>query len=549
MTILTLQPDAAAGEDVLLIQSSASNNYGILNEIRAGMPADSTVAVSALKFNLSSIPAGATIDSAILSLYCIAELNTTDVLVSLNRSLVQWWEGVKNGSAPDAGQDGSTFNSRNVNGSLSWPTALSNVGDTTSTWTPTSSSTITGTGSFFDWDVESDVQGFVSGSLTNHGWFIKKNGAIVASSLKTFASSDHATAAQRPKLVVNYSFYIAGTASGTSTIVAIIEADGKLVGTILGTSVTTAILLSNEFLRAATSGTSTATASLDAAGYMASVVAGTSTAIGNIQGEQQIAGTAAGTSTATGNPKGIFRVEGTSDGTSTASALPSFEGILRGFSTGVATVSGSMWGKANGKAIIIGCNPVPLLYITDGSIKINGQLNILNFLSEGSGFKLREDGWRPQIAQYKEGGRFSNGPLAQGRRLRYRNFDNVIDTFSLAAVSHDQDALIEYQQELLAWQEYAADYWVSDYVVSPVYLVARAARETNIRYAIIHMISVPELENPYTQPFYGRQNSAFSSLTPRIERGHWLSKPPGEIECVPISSIRSWTVSGWGVGV
>lgn len=744
MTLVTLQPDDTTGKDTYLGQPNPTFNHGAGVVLAVGFSgAAGTNYKSLIRFDLSSIPAGATITSAVVSLYCIAEDATTDLTLDFRRSLVDWFEGVKTNSAPDGGQDGSTWNLRNANGSVAWG-AAGGLSGTDFVATAIASTVITNPGASFDWNVLTDVQDFVNGTATNFGWWVSTASSTTA--LKTFDSSGSTTAAQRPKLVINYTV-VAGTVAGTSTVTgsltdpqalilqpaAAASKDTRIINdtavtfnygvsvqlgvgennlasqiqrtliqfdlsSIPSTAVINSATLSlfcsldrssnartyrvyrlkrtwsegtgdgtatadgatwnthngvgnwttagafdpadceqtdigsrsfsatetlNAFkvfnltptskadldlgfgwlIKADTetddgyifdssdsataynrpiltvsyydpirdifgqaAGTSTTTATISAIGYAAGSAAGSSTAVGflisnalfgsisgtstataRLHGELEAAGAASGSSTTSGIIFAIFRVEGSAAGTSTASAFPSFEGQLRGTSSGAASAIGLMWGRAVSVARVIGCNPVPYLYLTDGSIKNNGQLNILDFLSEGSGFKLQS--WRPQISQYKDGGRFSSGPLSQGRRLRYRNYDNVIETFELTAKSRDQDALIEYQQELLAWQEAAADYWVSDFAVSPVYLVAKAAREMNSRYAIIHMISIPELENPYIQPFYSADHAVFTAITPRIERGHWLSTPPGQFECVQISSLRSWTVSGWETGV
>jgi hypothetical protein len=219
---------------------------------------------------------------------------------------------------------------------------------------------------------------------------------------------------------------------------------------------------------------------------------------------------------------------------------------MRGASFGTSIATAVGYARARNVAAIIGCNPVPLLYITDGSIKSNGQLNILNFLAERSGYWLRN--YRPQIAQYKDGGYWSSSPQSQGRRLRSKAFENCIDLFEVAVKASDQDRVIQYQQDLIDFQEAASDYWTSSYALLPCYLVARAARETNTRYAIIHAISCPELENPYSQPFFDHTSAVFSALTIRVEHGIWLSTPPGKYDCVEISGQREWTVSGWQAG-
>src|SRR5690606_932979 len=127
-------------------------------------------------------------------------------------------------------------------------------------------------------------------------------------------------------------------------------------------------------------------------------------------GDIEIAGSAAGLTTHIADIKGIFLLAAAIAGTSTTSATPDFQGLMRGAIAGLATISAVGYAKATGKATVIGCNPVQLLYITDGTVKPNGQLNLLNLLSEKYGYKLRA--YRPSVAQYKEGGRFSSSPLS-----------------------------------------------------------------------------------------------------------------------------------------
>ncbi|HXF62307.1 MAG TPA: hypothetical protein VNK95_11865 [Caldilineaceae bacterium] len=188
--------------------------------------------------------------------------------------------------------------------------------------------------------------------------------------------------------------------------------------------------------------------------------------------------------------------------------------------------------------------PAPLLYLTDGTTLPNGQLRRLNLIDPRAGYCL--EAWRPAVAQYKEGGVWASSPLATGRRLVLRRFDNVIDVIEMRARAHSQDALIAYQNELLAWLEQAADYWTSRWPMRPVYLAARSAYEQNTRYAVVHAGSVTELSNPYDQPFLSRNNrAALMTLTLRLEHGLWQSHPPGEAACVAIGNRRLWTFTQW----
>lgn len=541
---LTLQP--SAGIDTMINNSNLTGNYGASTSLEAGVTlVGSATTKGMIQFDLSSVPANAIIFLATLSLYCTSEDGTVDTHVGLRRALTQWYEGVKNGSAPDASQDGSTWNLRNANGSISWG-ALGGLAGTDYKLLAeaTAFATVTNTGQFFDWNVTADVKGFLEASFSNYGWWIINQSSATASR-KYFASSDNATAEQRPKLII---FYVVpeGSASGSSIPSGTLSATGKLSGASAGSSSATALIISNENMRGQSIGSSLAEGFLRAISYAAGQSDGLATVSGDITGINYLVATSSGISTATAHITGSFNLEGSSAGSSTALADPSFEGQLRGSTSGSVTITAVGYARAVSVAVVIGCNPVPLLYITDGTFKSNGQINMVNFLSDRYGYKLKN--YRPQIAQYKDGGRFSSSPLSQGRRLTFRTFDNAIDVFELSAIGRDQDFLIEFQQELLAFQEAAADYWVSDWVNRPVYIVARAARETNTRYAVIHMMSIPELTNPYAQPFFDSNRAAFDTLTLRVERGHWLSSPPGTFDCVEISSERSWTVSGWQVG-
>lgn len=534
-----ISPADGEGKDAYVNQNTSGSNWGAATTINIGEDSGDSDRVGFLKFDLSSIPANATILAATLQLFTSA-INTTSQVLQFHRLLVDWTEGSSNGTA-------GTVNWNNRTSGVPWntPGARGSGVDRESSASFSINGTDLVVGGRTSHDVTADVTAWHTGTA-NHGWTIDFSFLSGVSNQIALASSDDTVVHNRPRLLVEYVLQsLEGSSDGTSTALATIFASGYMEGLSAGTSTAEAEGTTNEELGGTSEGFGDAVGTLLATGYLRGISANTSSGSATIHGQINFsASSSEGTSTTLGSIVGKFYMVGLSEGIATATGTGEFQGQLRGSSAGVGETVGLMWGKATGVARVIGCNTTPFLYITDGSIKNNGQLNILDFLSEGSGFKLQS--WRPQISQYKS--RFSEGPLAQGRRLRYRNFDNVIETFELTARSRDQDALILFQQELLAWQEAAANYWVSDFVVNPVYLVAKAARETYSRYAIIHMISVPELENPYSQPFYNLDHATFTNITPRIERGHWLSTPPGQFECVQISSVRSWTVSGWETG-
>ena len=172
------------------------------------------------------------------------------------------------------------------------------------------------------------------------------------------------------------------------------------------------------------------------------------------------------------------------------------------------------------------------LAVTDGTA--DGTINLLN---RSHGFHVVS--WRPALPGYKGGGVFQDSPLAHGRRLVTRSFENVVDTFSLAINAVHQNALIYDLQELARLLEKGVDYWAADWQNEPVWLEARAIHETNTRYAIVHTWRIPELDDPYRGAFIS-QMMGMDNLTLIIEHGLWLSNAPGESTCVEISAVESY---------
>lgn len=67
--------------------------------------------------------------------------------------------------------------------------------------------------------------------------------------------------------------------------------------------------------------------------------------------------------------------------------------------------------------------PSPVLRVTDGASHV--------YLHGLSGFALED--WTPLRPGLKEGGVWSDSPLADGRRLRLYKRENAIETFELVA--------------------------------------------------------------------------------------------------------------------
>ena len=190
----TLQP-GAAGLDAGGRDTAATNNFGTAASFYLGGTGGIGDANRIyIKFDVSSIPSGDTVSSATFSLFEVNASGTGTWAVKLQRMLRDWvelestwniWKTANNWTAAGAGSDG---NDRSA--------------------TITASVTLDGTsaGAFIDWtdaQLDSDVQNFVDGGLSNFGWLVHAPDAEGGvSKFNQFNLSDNATASERPKLVV-----------------------------------------------------------------------------------------------------------------------------------------------------------------------------------------------------------------------------------------------------------------------------------------------------------------------------------------------------------
>jgi hypothetical protein len=209
---LTLQPAAADGVDTLLnsTATTVTYNYGISPNgfIRIYTIPGSNVGLDLVQFDISSLPAGATLNSATLTETTVAVSDNTAVNIAVYRALTQWYEGAKNGAAPDPGTDGSTWNLRNANGAVAWAGGAGGGAGLDYAVAATATATVTVNLSESTWNVLADVSAWYAGTATNYGWWVRAVDG--ADKWKAFGFSDHATAAYRPKLVVDYTLPAAG---------------------------------------------------------------------------------------------------------------------------------------------------------------------------------------------------------------------------------------------------------------------------------------------------------------------------------------------------
>ncbi len=166
-----IQPDGTAGKDTCIWLAYPSTNYGT-TDLRLGNDGRGD-AYSYLQFDLSGIPAGSTINLATLQLYYNYIYNAQSISAGIQAITSAWDEATVTWNAK-ASYDPTVYDLH----------ALSHLLNSTETWTFTTL-----------------VQGWINGTLTNNGLAIINTSTA---DLVGFASSDNTTAANRPKLTIDY---------------------------------------------------------------------------------------------------------------------------------------------------------------------------------------------------------------------------------------------------------------------------------------------------------------------------------------------------------
>jgi len=160
-----------------------------------------------LEFDVAgSIPAGATIDSVQLTLYCDKVGQNANFNVYLHRALSEWGEGTSNtgNSQQGRGEPPTTGDATWRHTFYSTQFWTTQGGDYALTASATKAVGPIGT---YTWSSTSgmvgDVQTWLNSPSGNHGWVIVGTETQIQTT-KRFATRENATVSNRPKLVVNY---------------------------------------------------------------------------------------------------------------------------------------------------------------------------------------------------------------------------------------------------------------------------------------------------------------------------------------------------------
>ena len=156
-------------------------------------------------------------------------------------------------------------------------------------------------------------------------------------------------------------------------------------------------------------------------------------------------------------------------------------------------------------------------------LKITDGTTVINLLNLPDGYSVA--GHRQAIAQYKGGGSWSQSALGDGGQLAYYAYDDVMEAYPITAIATGDPApTIAALTDLLALLRKCADFWVDDYKDEPVWVQCRAYGEPATRYAIIKAGTIPDLGNPYEEPWIS--SAALEGIELTVRRGHWRAQAP-----------------------
>jgi hypothetical protein len=172
----TLQPDAA-GKDSYIYEGAPASNRGGETQVCAAGNTGSNCRLF-IEYDLSSIPSTAVITLARLDLYYHSNAGgAIEGPVGAYRIIQSWDEGT-----------------------ITW----NNQPNTVAAATDIELIPAAATNNFRNWAITDLVQGWVEGSMANYGVMLADTDESSNELYKCFRSSDHGTAGERPRLIIQY---------------------------------------------------------------------------------------------------------------------------------------------------------------------------------------------------------------------------------------------------------------------------------------------------------------------------------------------------------
>jgi YD repeat-containing protein len=205
---LTLQPGAQGGKAAYVARDTTTpagcydwNNYGGATNLRLGTAANGVIHRPLLWFDLRDIPVKASVSAATLTLTTSTVTATTAIpQINLHRATRGWREGT---AAYPGACNGSGADWNETKGGLRWSAG---GGDLDATADASVAAKTHAVGTVDSFNVLNLVREWVNGSAPNLGMVLKLASETIGTTNPYFdyASDDGATAATRPKLVVNF---------------------------------------------------------------------------------------------------------------------------------------------------------------------------------------------------------------------------------------------------------------------------------------------------------------------------------------------------------
>ncbi|MGB2798957.1 MAG: DNRLRE domain-containing protein [Dehalococcoidia bacterium] len=174
---VTVQPDAAEGKDAPVISTDPTTNMGSLELLVVGDDGINK-ARTYIRFSLPGIPVTAVVTSVDLLLWYGDSSDAVATTVDAYQVTEAWAENT------------ITWDDQPVHSPAACGSSL--LPDI-------------GTNDFVAWEIETGlIEGWVDGSIANHGFVLIDADEDISGALKLFLSSDHVTVDSRPKLVITY---------------------------------------------------------------------------------------------------------------------------------------------------------------------------------------------------------------------------------------------------------------------------------------------------------------------------------------------------------
>jgi hypothetical protein len=169
---------------------------------RTGQPAGQSLRRGLIAFDLSSIPAGATVTAVTLQMN-LSRAISTSMPVELHRVTRNWGEGTSNSGSPGGAGAAATA------GDATWVHAVFNTsnwstagGDFVPTASATTTVTTVGAHTWSGAGMAADVQGWLTNPSTNFGWELL--GDEAGQSAHRFDTRDNTAPGVQPALTVTY---------------------------------------------------------------------------------------------------------------------------------------------------------------------------------------------------------------------------------------------------------------------------------------------------------------------------------------------------------